>query len=59
MAVQNNMVMPKTHEARAPNKKQKSHRKDEFMVHYRNAGEMTELIAGQHLQNHKGVVVPE
>ena len=46
MVVQNNMIVPKTHEARALNKKHKSQRKDEFMVHYRNAGEMTELIAG-------------
>ena len=56
MAVQNNMVVPKTHEARAPNKKLKSQRKEEFMVHYRNAGEMPELVAGQHLQNQNRVV---
>ena len=42
-----NMVTPKqVHEAKGTSKKHMSSRKDEFMVHYRNAGEISDLVAG-------------
>lgn len=42
-----NMVTPKqVHEAKGSSKKHMSSRKDEFMVHYRNAGEISDLVAG-------------
>ena len=41
-----NMVAPKVHDAKGSSKKHMSSRKDEFMVHNRNAGEISDLVAG-------------
>ena len=41
-----NIVDPKVHDAKGSSKKHMSSRKDEFMVHYRNAGEISDLVAG-------------